>query len=183
MNIWFERAASKHKEAIFSWLNEPHMKEFWDNSPEHREDIEIFMEGRHTPSNYFKGMNSYWIGLIKDEPYCLVMTHEENEAADPPEAYKPHLSKKGKTIGLDFGIGNRAFVGKRLAAETLISFMNFFTKNIDPLVDTYIIDPNTNNPRAIHVYQKAGFQIVGEYMQESGYFDQKKSLVMVKRCS
>ncbi len=102
MNIRFEKASLKHKEVIFAWLEEPHIQEFWDNSAEHRQDIEIFMNGRVLPSSYFGGMNSYWVGLIDEEPYCLVMTHEENEATDPPEAYKPYLSQSGKTFGLDF---------------------------------------------------------------------------------
>jgi hypothetical protein len=54
--IHFEKASIKHQNIIFQWLAEPHMQEFWDNSPEHKEDILIFINGRMTPSNYFKGI-------------------------------------------------------------------------------------------------------------------------------
>ena len=30
MNIHFEKANLTHKELIFNWLEEPHIKEFWD---------------------------------------------------------------------------------------------------------------------------------------------------------
>jgi hypothetical protein len=41
--IHFEKASTKHQDTLFQWLNEPHMKEFWDNSQEHREDILNFI--------------------------------------------------------------------------------------------------------------------------------------------
>lgn len=181
MNIRFERASTSHEAAVANWLTEPHMKEFWDNSPEHFEDIKIFMNGRTVPSPYFGGMNSYWIGLIDDDPYSLIMTHEESDATDPPEYFKPYLSKTGKTIGLDFAIGNPQYFGQGLASPTLIAFMDYFAREIEPNVETYLIDPFINNPRAIHVYQKAGFEIMCEFTQDGGYFDQTRGLLMVKR--
>ncbi len=39
MNIHFEQANLTHKEIIFNWLEETHIKEFWDNSQEHQNDI------------------------------------------------------------------------------------------------------------------------------------------------
>jgi len=181
MNIRFEPAAPSYESTIATWLEESHMREFWDNSPEHFEDIKIFMGGRTVPSPYFGGVFDYWIGLINDEPYSLIMTHEENESMDPPEYFKPYLSKTGKTIGLDFAIGSRKHVGQGLAAPTLTAFMDYFKDNIEPDVETYLIDPFTNNPRAIHVYQKAGFEIMCTFNQEGGYFDQTQGLLMVRR--
>jgi hypothetical protein len=46
MNITFKKATLADKETIFSWLAEPHMMEFWDNSQEHKDDILNFMNGR-----------------------------------------------------------------------------------------------------------------------------------------
>lgn len=178
MNIKFEKANLIHKDTIFSWLDKPHMKEFWDMSSEHREDIENFMHGRLTPSSYFNGIFTYWVGSYNGELYSLVMTSEESEETNPPDYFKPYLSKTGKTIGLDFCIGNDKYLSKGLAAPTLISFTKFFTKEIDPSADTYLIDPHTNNPRAINVYEKAGFKVVSEYTQDYGYFAQSKGVLM-----
>lgn len=58
-SITFEKVTFKHKEALFHWLEEPHIKEFWDNTPEHKEDISIFMEGRIKPSPYWEGIFTY----------------------------------------------------------------------------------------------------------------------------
>ncbi len=176
--ITFKKATLEHKDTIFSWLSEPHMQEFWDNSQEHRDDIVDFMQGRKISAPYFGGIFSYWVGFVDDDPYALIMTHEECAETNPPRYMLPHLSKTGKTYGLDFGIGNAKYVGKGLAATTLQAFMDFFIKTVEPKTDRFLIDPMENNPRAIHVYQKAGFEIVGEFTQEGGYFSQSKGFLM-----
>jgi hypothetical protein len=117
MNISFEQVGPQHKDTIMGWLSEPHMIEFWDNGQDHKDDIVNFGHGRKEPSNYWGGMFDYWVGFKDGQPYSLIMTHEENEASDPPEYFKPYLSKTGKSIGLDFGIGNPAFVGQDLRPQ------------------------------------------------------------------
>lgn len=50
MKIHFEKVTSTHLDTIFSWLAEPHIMEFWDNTPAHKDDIVNFAEGRKTPA-------------------------------------------------------------------------------------------------------------------------------------
>ncbi len=90
------------------------------------------------------------------------------------------MSKSGHTITLDFGIGNKNFLGKGLASSTLELFVKFYHKSVDSLSRTFFIDPDENNPRAIHVYSKAGFKQVGEYKAQSGAFKDNTSYLMVK---
>jgi hypothetical protein len=58
INIHFEKATLLHKNVIFTWLDEPHVREFWDNSQEHRDDILSFLGAQHELSNY-KGIFTY----------------------------------------------------------------------------------------------------------------------------
>ena len=44
--ITFEKATTTYEEIIFSWLAEPHVQEFWDNSQEHKDDILNFIQGQ-----------------------------------------------------------------------------------------------------------------------------------------
>lgn len=76
-----------------------------------------------------------------------------------------HLSKTGKTASIDFMIGNKCYIGKGYASPALEAFTNFFRKKVNPEVDTFIIDPAETNPRAKHVYEKAGFLTVGEFLR------------------
>lgn len=185
--ITFEKVTTAHKDLIFEWLEKPHVKEFWDNSQEHRLDIVIFMEGRKEKSPYFNGEHDYhyWIGFVNNDPFCMVMTSEliPSECIKEGSPYVPYLSKNGKTIALDFMIGNESYLGKGLGAQTLENFTLFFKEKVDPIFDTFLIDPGEHNPRAKHVYEKAGFNPVGEYVTKEGYFIGNKSYIMIKKLS
>ncbi len=176
--IHFEKAATQHQDMIFSWLSEPHMQEFWDNSQEHKDDILNFIHGRK--QHYFYGTTQYWVGYIDNQPFCFLlsdqMLREQNDLSD---LHREYLSKTGHTISLDFGIGNKNFLAKGLAAPTLKAFTEFYKNKIDSNADTFFIDPNTNNPRAFHVYEKAGFKMVGYYYAKQGFFKEEKSCLMV----
>lgn len=177
--IKFEKATSHHQDIIFSWLSEPHMQEFWDNSQEHKDDILNYIHGR--TQHYFYGTTQYWIGYSDDQPFCFFLSDQMlTEQNDLSDLHREYLSKTGHTISLDFGIGNKTFLGKGLAAPTLKAFTEFYKNKIDSNADTFFIDPNTNNPRAFHVYEKAGFQMVGFYHAKEGFFKEENSCLMVK---
>ena len=177
----FVKASQEHQAVIFQWLDEPHVKEFWDNSQAHRDDILLFMEGRKEPSHYFNGIFTYWVGLYNNEPYSLIMTAYESMSDDLPEAWKTYISKTGHTYSLDFCIGNKNYLGKGLAAPTLIEFMAYIQREVDQKADTFFIDPEENNPRAIRVYAKAGFEPAVSFEMSHGYFEGHKNLLMIKK--
>lgn len=181
MKIHFVKASREYEKVIFDWLEEPHMRQFWDNSQEHKDDIRNFIDGRKEPSSYFKGIATYWIGLIDKEPFAFLLTTEMRaEQDDLTPLHRANLSKTGHTITIDFGIGNPAFFGKGLGAETLNAFVEFYHK-MDPKADTFFIDPDENNPRAKRVYEKAGFQVVGEFAFSQGAFNGSTSYLMVRK--
>ena len=180
--IHFEKASINYKKTIYDWLEASHVKEFWDNSQNHKDDILIFMNGRKDPSHYFEGICHYWIGFINNEPYCLFVTTEvlptEQEI---PEAWKSYLSKSGKTFTIDFMIGNETYFGKGLASPTLKAFTGFIKTKIDSSVDTFLIDPEESNQRAIHVYTKAGFHHVADFHRDWQNAKNVKHYLMVKK--
>lgn len=178
-NISFTKASIEHREAVLKWLLEPHVQEFWDNSPEHRDDIIIFMEGRKQPSPYWDGMFDYWIGLVDGEPYCLLMTSEIfPDESTLPAVWKSYLSQTGKTFSIDFMIGNTKYLGKGLAGPTLDKFAYFIHEVVDQTIDTFFIDPSISNPRARHVYEKGGFETVATFNRNSSTY-----FLMVKKIS
>ncbi len=185
MNITFEQASVAHKDSIFNWLEEPHVKEFWDNSQPHKDDILKFINGRIEPSSYCDGLYTYWVGLLDGNPYCLIMTLQEKREYDIPAIKKAHLSTLGSSYSVDYMIGNRNYFGKGLGSKTLHVFTEqFFRQHYDPQADTFFIDPAVNNPRARHVYEKAGFEYVGDFLMEgNGAFAGTESHFLVKRLS
>jgi len=180
MNVRFEKATLHHQKIIFEWLAEPHIQEFWDNSQDHKDDIINFIHGRK--QQYFYGTTVYWIGYINEYPFCFLLTDQILPfQEDLSDAHRTHLSKLGKTISLDFGIGNKAFLGKGLAAPTLQTFVAFYHSQVDPKADTFFIDPDEKNPRAQHVYSKAGFQRVGKFTMKEGAFKEQQTWLMVMK--
>lgn len=180
-SIKFQKATLRYSQNVLEWLAEPHVQEFWDNSPEHSRDILIFMKGRSEPSPYWNGMFDYWIGTIDDEPYCLVMTSEVlPDQSDLSDLWKTHLSKTGRTFSIDFMIGNRKFLGKGLGGPTLHTFTRFIQENVDPSIDTFLIDPAESNPRAKHVYEQGGFTTVATFYRDCGEEKNVKHFLMVK---
>lgn len=181
-SVAFKKASPEHREVVLNWLSEPHIKEFWDTSPEHRDDILIFMQGRKEPSPYWNGMFDYWIGSINGEPYCLLMTSEIlSSQTDLPEGWRDYLSKAGKTFSIDFMIGNKKYLGKGLGGITLERFTQFIHEAIDSAVDTFFIDPADSNPRAKHVYEKGGFKTVATFYRDFQDAKNVKHFLMVKK--
>ena len=179
MEAAFEKASTEHLGLIMQWLEKDHIRGFWDNSQEHKDDIRIFVEGRREGSPYFGGLFDYWVGGYAAEPFCLVMTSNLMPDDELPDLWKTHLSETGKTISVDFCIGDDRFLGKGLAADTLKGFVRFYSSVIDPQADTFLIDPAIDNPRAEHVYAKAGFVPLGTYLVQSGVFAGRGHHLMV----
>ena len=174
--IRFEKAIPEYRKVIFEWLENAHVKEFWDNTVEHKQDIIIFMHGRKEPSPYSNGIFDYWVGLFENEPFCLVMTSSLLPMTNLSPLWLEYSSNTGTTCTIDFMIGNEKYVGKKLGAPTLIAFMQYFHKYVKPETDTFIIDPATNNPKAQHVYEKAGFAVITTFTRKNSSF-----VLMVKK--
>jgi len=162
--ITFEKVKTTHKEIIFSWLAEPHVQEFWDNTKGHKDDILNFMEGRKTHSSYCGGNVFYWVAKLTGKPFAMLMTGQAT-SRDPLDDIKlENLSKTGHTYGIDYMIGNKDYFGKGHGAKTLIQFIKYFQKSFDEKADTFLIDPVADNPKAKHVYEKAGFKHIADFV-------------------
>ncbi|PHQ78242.1 MAG: GNAT family N-acetyltransferase, partial [Coxiella sp. (in: Bacteria)] len=46
MKYNFRKVSLDDIELVYKWLEEQHVREFWDNSQAHRDDIKVFAEGR-----------------------------------------------------------------------------------------------------------------------------------------
>ena len=75
--LTFQKASKEHTNTIFTWLQESHIQEFWDNSQAHKEDILKFVEGRKQLSSYCDGKFVYWIVFQNQIPYGMIMTIQE----------------------------------------------------------------------------------------------------------
>lgn len=91
--IYFKKASLEHQNIILSWLEEPHMKEFWDNSQEHRDDILNFIQGRK--QYRFYDSTKYWVGFIDDQPFSFILSDQMLPSQETlSNLHRHYLSKR-----------------------------------------------------------------------------------------
>ncbi|MBT4890881.1 MAG: GNAT family N-acetyltransferase [Rhodospirillales bacterium] len=173
-DIHFRKADARDESLLLSWLAEPHVQEFWDNSIEHRNNMLGFLSGT-------KDLYDYWVGTRdgEDAPYCLLLTSDANDGA---AGYMlDHLNLDGPTWTVDYMIGSLEHVGKGLGAQTLEGFCEYIN-TLTSEASAFLIDPEEGNARAVHVYEQAGFVVVNTFTPEEGSFQRLRHLLMKKQC-
>lgn len=166
--ISFRKAGPDDGPTLLAWLDEPHVREFWDLSA----------AGRATMLNYLGGAKDifdYWVGAIGGARFCLVMTTDARDGE--PRHLTPHIAPNGETWTVDFMIGDPDHVGRGLAAPALAAFAGF-AKTVEPRLASLLIDPMASNTRAIHVYEKAGYEKVAEFTPPHGPFAGENHILM-----
>lgn len=134
----FAPAKPSQKTLIHQWLAQPHIKEWL-----HGIGLQNTLNGLE---KFFQGPYNvtYWVGYYKGVPFAFLITSSEGKDA----------------ITLDLFICDPNYLGKGLA----VSMIREFLISQFPNVKRVLIDPEATNVRAIHVYQKVGFKIIGEFI-------------------
>lgn len=128
---------SSQRALLSTWFLEPHIKEWM-----HGIGLQNTLDGLE---KFFqkKSSTTYWIGYDKETPFAFLITSPLDDG-----------------ITLDCFICERDYLGKGVATIRIKEFiLNYF-----PFVTRVLIDPEVKNTRAIHVYQKVGFKIIGEFL-------------------
>jgi RimJ/RimL family protein N-acetyltransferase len=86
----------------------------------------------------------YWVGYEGNTPFAFLITSKEGDDG----------------ITLDLFICDLNFIGKGLAVPMIRQFLKDHFSHMRRV----LIDPEKTNYRAIHVYKKAGFKIIGEFI-------------------
>lgn len=124
------------------WLQEPHVREFWDDGIRTLEQ---------TQSYYYQenGVDRF-IFLIDSHPAGYIQSYDLKLS----DNYKKFSKENKKTIGVDFFIGDKQVLGKGLAKIIMQKFIEFHGHDAVRV----IVDPEPKNSKAIHVYEKCGFK-------------------------
>ena len=134
----FSSAEPSQRALLHQWFEQKHIKEWM-----HGVGLQNTLNGLE---KFFQGNSdtTYWIGYDKDIPFAFFITSPEGEDA----------------ITLDLFICDLHYLGKGLAVPMIKEFLisQFFH------MKKVLIDPEATNARAIHVYQKVGFKITGEFI-------------------
>lgn len=164
----FRRAELNDDGLISRWFHSPHVSEFWGEASKNIRDFRSAMTG-------VCALFNYWIGQDDTIPFCLLITTDATR--DTPEHLVPFLTETGEAWTLDVLIGPPEYVGRGIATQMLESFLSHIQYQ-NRALRTVLIDPEANNSRAIHVYEKAGFELVSEFVPSDGAFQGQPHVLM-----
>ncbi len=134
----FRLAEPSQRQLIHDWLAQEHIRQWLHGDGlcnTHRGLDEFF-----TGSSWAQ----HWIAYDGDTPFAYLLTGEDGNDA----------------ITLDLFICDLNYLGRGFGAQMIREFlMSQFSHKTEVL-----IDPEATNSRAIHVYQKVGFRIIGSFV-------------------
>lgn len=137
---------------ILQWLDQEHITAWLHGEGKKRtiEDLKKSFEGE----NEF----DHWLSFDGGKPFAYLLTSQILKGkGDDLEKW---CSKKGQAITLDVLISDPDYLGKGIGPRMIQEFL----LSQFPEVVEVLIDPETSNKRAIRAYEKAGFQILGEFV-------------------
>ncbi len=108
--------------------------------------------------DYKSKITHHWLGYDGDKPFVYLLT--SNILKDTDDEYAKYCEMPGLAITLDIFIGDPEYVGKGLATLVIREFLLSQFSDVSEV----FIDPEKTNERAVHVYQKVGFCIFGEFI-------------------
>ncbi len=134
----FAPAESSQRSLIHRWLEQDYIGKWI-----HGVGLQNTLNGLE---RFFQGASdtTYWVGYYEKVPFAFLITAPvENDA-----------------IALDLFICDPTYLGKGLAVPMIHAFLTSQFSH----VTRALIDPEATNARALHVFQKAGFKIIGEFI-------------------
>lgn len=141
---------------LLGWFQRPHVAERWDGAPQSAEEVQKkFSEKIENPKVF-----PYIISL-EEKPMGFIQMYEAFEAGDGWWEDEPE-----GTWGMDLFIGEEELLNQGHGTAIVRAFMQKIIAEKHP--KKIIIDPKPDNARAIRVYEKAGFQKVGEVTTPDG---------------
>ena len=147
--ITFVPLAPEHLELLHGWLQQPHVREFWDDGHRTREQVQ---------SHYFDPVRDAlaFVVSLNDRPAGYLQTFRVSTDSE----YRQWRSPRGETWGLDLLLGAAADTGQGHGPQVIRAFTVFW-QGQRPHLSRLLIDPDVRNIRAVRAYQKAGFSGVG----------------------
>lgn len=154
MNITFTPLAASHFPLLLKWLEEPHVKAWWDQgvkwTPELiREKYADYIKGDKLENGIAKKIKAYII-CTNHVPIGYIQIYNAYDFArsEPLSGLPPNLG------ALDIFIGEEAYLKQSLGSIAISEFLKLYGNNY-----SYVFtDPDSSNIAAIKCYEKVGFK-------------------------
>jgi RimJ/RimL family protein N-acetyltransferase len=141
----FKPMVKSQHDLVLEWIHQPHINEWLhgDGLSNTVKDIELFL-------NNGDSWATHWIAYDNETPFAYLIT----STVEHTDVYS------AGALTLDLFICRLDYLGKGLSVQMIHEFL--VNECSDAVV--VVIDPEVSNKRAVHVYKKAGFEIIGEFI-------------------
>lgn len=157
--ISFHPVEPRHYALLRSWLESPHMREWWGDPETELGYIRDMVEGRDTTRPFVFAADGAPVGYIQ----WWSIGHHQNDQWT--KDYPWLLELPSETVGVDLSIGDPDRLSKGIGSRALATFV---AKLREDGHRTIVIDPDPNNARAVRAYTKAGFRPVPHLQGRTG---------------
>ena len=149
MRIHFEPLTEDDVPLLTRWLQEPHVRAFWDDGERDEAAVRAhyFRVGRDVPGFVYR-VDGRAAGFIQTEK--VTSEHE----------FWPWAAPERETWGIDLLIGEVGLTGRGLGPQVIRAFIARLRRQ-RPDLQRIVIHPNARNTGAIRAYEKAGCVVVG----------------------
>lgn len=158
----FKPAIESQRELIHHWLQQDYIREWVHGQGLNNllNGLEKFYQNRKEGKGLERDskITQHWIAYDNDRSFAYLLT--SNVFKNTADDYAKYSESEGLAITLDIFICDINYLGKGLA-DTLIK--EFLLSHFSDVSEIFI-DPEKNNKRAVHVYEKVGFKILGEFL-------------------
>lgn len=145
----FQPLAVANLHLLEKWLQQPHVKEFWNDHQSWKELSEKYLS--RMSSDVIKQFIIYY----NDIPIGYIQFYWASRVGNGQwEGFSE------KVVGIDQYIGEPDFVGRGHGSKLISEFISYLKSNYD--ISKVITDPSPDNQRAIRCYEKAGFRKIDE---------------------
>lgn len=148
-NIRFESLKAADIPLLTRWLQEPHVRPFWEGEADEAAADAHYLSVDREISGFLIYMNDHPVGFIQCQK--IGSAHK----------FYAWVSSVGETWGINLLIGEAALTGISLAQSVIEQFICKMI-NEHPKISLILVDPNVDNKRAIRAYAKADFHPVLE---------------------
>ena len=157
--IGFVPVGPEHYPLLQAWLDAPHMREWWGDSEDELGVIRDMVEGRDTTRPFLIAMDGEPIGYIQ----CWFIGHHQNEKWLADHPWLAELPSEA--VGVDLSIGDPQWLSQGIGSAALAAFVRRLREEGH---ESIVIDPASENHRAVRAYTKAGFRPMPHLLGRTG---------------
>jgi aminoglycoside 6'-N-acetyltransferase len=147
--IGFMPVQPEHYSLLRSWLEAPHMREWWGDPEQELGYIRDMVEGRDTTRPFLIMLHGEPVGYIQ----VWFIGHHQNERWLRDNPWLMELPSE--TVGVDLSIGDPDNLAQGIGSAALAAFVRMLRADGHASI---IIDPDPVNARAVRAYTRAGFR-------------------------